>query len=78
MNLPTAVVLIALALCVALALRAIFKKKGGHCGGCSNESCRGATPSGACPSVQRALADIDAKLDKAPGLEEDRRGEAPR
>ncbi len=66
MNLPTVIVLIVLALCVALALRSILskKKRGGHCGGCSNESCGGASSPEACPSVRRALADVDAKLGK--------------
>ncbi len=81
MNLPTVIVLIVLVLCVALALRSIFgKKKGGHCGGCSNESCGGGKASDpkACPSVQRALADVDAKLGEASDPETPHGEDAPR
>ena len=68
MNLATVIVLLVVVVCVALALRSIVSgKKGGHCSGCSDDSCGGSSGGTPCPSVMRAMADVDAKLDKLDG-----------
>ena len=56
-------VLIVLAALLFLALRAL--KRGtdkGHCTGCNEQGCSGHPQDGACPSVSKALDDIDRKL----------------
>lgn len=64
-NLPTAVVLFVLAVLFALAVRSIVRqRKSGRCGGCSEKSCPGHGDGGACPSVARAVADVEARLGK--------------
>ena len=63
MNPQTVAVLIVLAALLFLALRAL--KRGtdkGHCAGCNEQGCSGHPQDGACPSVSKALDDIDRKL----------------
>ena len=63
MNPQTVAVLIVLAALLFLALRAL--KRGtdkGHCTGCNEQGCSGHPQDGACPSVSKALDDIDRKL----------------
>lgn len=63
MNPQTAVVLIVLALLLFAAVRAIWKSnRSGHCSGCSEEGCAGHGAQGACPSVSKALDEVDRKL----------------
>lgn len=62
-NLATVIVLLVIAACVALAVRAMLRdKKDGHCAGCTDTSCGGSSDGTPCPSVARAMADIDARL----------------
>ena len=63
MNPQTVAALIVLAALLFLALRAF--KRGtdkGHCTGCNEQGCSGHPQDGACPSVSKALDDIDRKL----------------
>ena len=63
MNPQTLAVLIVLAALLFLALRAL--KRGadkGHCSGCNEQGCGGHPQDGVCPSVGKALDDIDRKL----------------
>lgn len=70
MNFATVIVLLVIAACVVLAMRAMLRdKKDGHCAGCTDTSCGGSSDGAPCPSVARAMADVDAKLGK---LDEER------
>lgn len=73
LNLSTVVVLLVVAALFGLAVRSIVRqRKGGRCGGCSEKSCPGHGDGGACPSVARAMADVEAKLGKPGGTAGDR------
>lgn len=63
MNVQTAIVLLILAALLFLALRSIKKSKdAGKCTGCSEEGCTGHEDGGACPSVARALDEVNRRL----------------
>ncbi len=62
-NVSTIAVLIVVAVLLALALRSIVKgRKKGKCPGCSEEFCTGHGVDGTCPTMGRALADVEARL----------------
>ncbi len=63
MNVQTAIVLLILAALLFLALRSIKKSKDeGKCTGCTEEGCAGHEDGGTCPSVARALDEVNRKL----------------
>lgn len=63
MNVQTGIVLLILAALLFLALRSIKKSKdAGKCTGCTEEGCTGHEGGGACPSVARALDEVNRKL----------------
>ncbi len=68
MNPQTLVVLIVLAALLFLAVRYIKRSGGdGHCTGCNEEGCSGHGVAGSCPSVGKALDDVDRKLGSLAG-----------
>lgn len=63
MNPQTIVVLIVLAALLFLAIRAIRRGAGeGHCSDCNEQGCSGHGRAGACPSVSKALDEVDRRL----------------
>lgn len=70
MNIPSLVVLLVIAALFALAVRHIVRQsRAGACGGCGEKSCPsrgGAREGGACPSVQRSLEEVEARLGPRP------------
>lgn len=77
MNPATVVVLLIVAVLFALAVRSMWKSsRVDTCAGCSGDGCsvgRGAGE-GPCPAALRALADVEAQLGPAQGVDAD--GEA--
>lgn len=67
MNLPTTVVLLALAALLALAVRYLVRQqKAKRCAGCTSAGC-GAEAGGCCSTAEKALAEVEARLGPVEG-----------
>ena len=63
MNIQTVVVLVVLAALLGLAVRSMWRSnRAGRCSGCNEEGCSGHGSGQECPSVAKALDEVDRKL----------------